>query len=525
MDFLSVLLEHYHRTEKDLEARHASGSFASLSRPDGFPGFSVVIGRLKKAASDKEKCVIYGDYDTDGLTSTAIRKRTLDERKVPCGFFIPSRYHEGYGLNEKRVRQFKEKGYSLIICVDNGRTAFSSIDLALSLGREVIVIDHHQKKDNLPSTPYLFSQITDAFVPYNCSAASLALFVSSALLNRFDPYFVTLAGIAVFSDVRPLIGNNLFFAQRRLSNRNKYRYPNLFTLLGNPGEVGYEDVSYTLIPALNSPGRALTATRSTIDACNFLLERDDSPKRKQLADFLLSANWQRKKRTASLVPSNGTQFSSEHALCFIAECLSGRNGLLANKVRKKENRPVGVFSPSERDKDVLVGSFRCPEGYSLSPLLEKEEARALNEGGHERAIGRSIRKKDYIQIATDFVSLREKQSLSLSSLKDESIPILLSDVNKENYSLLSRFEPFGEGFPSPVFSVDVDPSWGKVSSNGKSYLFLDPVSGGKAIYFGNLDCLKDGRYSYYTLKGKFKSSFFRGKQEYSLLSEEIVPHL
>ena len=116
MDFLASLLEHYHRTAKDLEARNALRSFSSLVLPDDYPGFQKVIHRLEEAISNKEKAVIYGDYDVDGLTSTAIRKRTLDSLGLNPGFFIPSRYHEGYGLNEERVRQFKEKGYSSRIC-------------------------------------------------------------------------------------------------------------------------------------------------------------------------------------------------------------------------------------------------------------------------------------------------------------------------------------------------------------------------------------------------------------------------
>ena len=183
MDFLASLLEHYHRTAKDLEARNALRSFSSLVLPDDYPGFQKVIHRLEEAISNKEKAVIYGDYDVDGLTSTAIRKRTLDSLGLNPGFFIPSRYHEGYGLNEERVRQFKEKGYSLIITVDNGISAKDSISLASSLGRETIVIDHHELPDILPPTPYIFTHLRDKFIPYNCSAASLALFVSHSLLK------------------------------------------------------------------------------------------------------------------------------------------------------------------------------------------------------------------------------------------------------------------------------------------------------------------------------------------------------
>lgn len=528
MDFLALLLEHYHRTSKDLEARCALGSFSSLCLPTGYKGFEGVVQRLKKAIENKEKAVIYGDYDVDGLTSTAIRKRTLDGFGLKAGFFIPSRYHEGYGLNSKRVEQFREKGYQLIITVDNGISAKESIALARSLNRDVVVIDHHEIPPQLPDTPYIFTQLTDRFVPYNCSAASLALFVSYGLTGKFDPYFVTLAGRAVFSDVRPLIGNNLILAKQRKKRINTYQYPNLRALLGPKKSIGYDDVVFTLVPTLNSPGRASKDSRATNNACRFLLENlvPPTPKRKKLARELRELNQQRKQRVQDAKFKDDYKRSSEHGAVYVVDGLSGLTGLYANKIRRKEKKAVGVFAQDENDPEVLIGSFRCLSPFEIDPMLKKEEKKRINGGGHLKAIGRSIKKKDYFQIATDFVSLRERQALNKKNQKDEeAISIALEDVNRDNYHLLEKFEPFGEGYPYPSFSVDVEREWGKLSTSGKSMIFSVPGLQGKAIFTGDLGCLNEKRYTYYTLKGKLVSSCFHGVYSCCLRADEIIPHL
>ena len=143
MSFLHQLLEHYRFTLKDLEARKVSGSFVALKRPDGLKDFEDVVSRIKKAVFVKEKVVLYGDYDVDGLAATAILSMALDELGLRHGFFIPSRYVEGYGLSESRVREFHDKGYHFMICLDNGVAQNAACKLAHDLSMEVLVIDHH----------------------------------------------------------------------------------------------------------------------------------------------------------------------------------------------------------------------------------------------------------------------------------------------------------------------------------------------------------------------------------------------
>ena len=151
----------------DLDARNKQRSFLDLKRPYINADFLNVIKILREIKANNEKIVIYGDYDADGITATAILKIAFDNFGLHTGFFIPNRYVEGYGLNNKRIDDFHHKGYKYILTVDNGITADKAIDYALSLGITTIVVDHHNCDNLAINTPYIFHQTLSNFLEEN----------------------------------------------------------------------------------------------------------------------------------------------------------------------------------------------------------------------------------------------------------------------------------------------------------------------------------------------------------------------
>lgn len=514
--FLSKLLGYYQMSAEDLVRRKAPGSFVHLTLPDGKKDFDEVIQRLKKAMDQKEKVVIYGDYDVDGLTSTAILVLALKRLGLNPGFFIPSRYKEGYGLNEERVRQFKEKGYSLIITVDNGISAFSAIDLARSLGMEVVVIDHHEIQDTLPNTPYIFHQAKSGFISYNCSAASLAFFVSHTLLKEFDPYFATLAGIAVFSDVMPLEGNNLELAKLSLAFLKEKKYPNLVSLMN--GEISYASLSFNLIPALNSPGRIGMDSLSTINACRFLLSPEEGTKK--YAFQFLQMNAKRRDIVKHMTFEENKKLESEHAGVYVATSYSGLSGLFANRLMQEKNKPILVFATLESNPEYYCGSLRLPEGYSSLTFMKN--GKFVAGGGHERAAGITIKKEDFYQVAVSFCSEMEKQSLEKKMTSQNKIPLDLEDLNRENYGILEQFMPFGEGFKEPKFSVSFGKEDVVYSKNGTSFFVYCKNKEGKVVYFKDHSLLDNPEASFFTVEGSLKEETFQGKTMVSLFGEKLL---
>ena len=183
MELLDRLLEYYDLSNEEYHQKMSYLGLGQIPNPfSKIDGFAQKIDFIKSFKG--KKVVIYGDYDVDGIMSTSILVYTLKKLDFDVGYFIPSRYEEGYGLNASRVKQFKEKGYSLIITVDNGIAAFEEINLALKEGLEVFVIDHHEAKETLPlKEDKIIHQFVSHYVDYNISAAFLSLLVSYGLLN------------------------------------------------------------------------------------------------------------------------------------------------------------------------------------------------------------------------------------------------------------------------------------------------------------------------------------------------------
>lgn len=524
MSFLSQLLEYYHLTVKDLGERKTPGSFASLEKPFGNPSFLTVTRRIQKAIHSHEKTVIYGDYDVDGISATAIMKRVLDEKGLVPGYFIPSRYKEGYGLNADRVREFAKKGYQLIITVDNGVSCKESIALAKNLGMEVIIIDHHEILDELPDTPFLFHQFQSGFLSYNCSAASLCFFVSAYLRGCFDDYDATLAGIAVFSDVMPLVGNNLNLAKLMLQSLRIHKYPNLVRFLSD--EISYHDIGFQLNPSLNAPGRISHDPLSTNHVVAFLLENKNTERMTRLYNEIVSINNERKQLVKTMSLTHPVE--SKYAKIYQYEngtdsniYYSGLTGSIANKVMRDCDRPVIVFAKTELEKDVLVGSIRMPDGYDVLPFLDKQKKYFIRHGGHSKAAGVTIAEKDYYQIATLFVAYCMEESFHCQHERKE-IPLVLDDLTKENYEIYESFMPFGEEFEEPRFSLTISKEDLGFSKNGNAIFSKDNGKGGRIVCFKNASCVSDSLASIFVFHGSFRENSFNGVTHYELLADEMT---
>lgn len=517
MTFLTQLLNHYHLTNEDLRARNAQGSFRRLALPDGEKRFEAVLDRLEQAIAQKEKTVLYGDYDVDGLTSTAILKRALDARGLNPGFFIPSRYVEGYGLHPGRIDQFFQKGYRLIVCLDNGITAFDAIKKARGLGMEVVVIDHHSLADTLPDTPYIFHHRLSGFIDYDCSAASLSYLLSRRLLKRDDGYLAFLAGLAVLSDVMPLQGNNLELLKLALQAYNRERFGNIALIL--PPVATYDDLSFRLIPALNSVGRIKTDSMATNRACQFLVRMEDGTFVEKMARYILDCNAERKTTVREMKEIPSRSLSTEGGCCLSIDAPSGLCGLYANKVLRERDVSVCCFARDEKDPERLVGSIRAVDGFSAIDFLRRKEKGLVAYGGHDRACGVTILARQFFQFATDFLSECEKCRLEGVRRKDDRIDIALEDLTEGNFETLRLFEPFGEGFERPTFALSCPLE--DVQRMGKYFQAVSEDRKGKAICFQDPSkAIRDG-YETAVFVGSLSLDEFKGRKTYTLIANKF----
>lgn len=517
-NFLRSLLEHYDITLSDLSKRCLPRSFSSLKRPDGLADFETVIARIEKAISTHEKTVIYGDYDVDGLTATAIMKIALDRLGLCPGYFIPSRYVEGYGLNQERVKQFHEKGYSLIICVDNGVSAHESIELAYSFGMDVVVIDHHEI-ETLPSHAMVFHQTKSTFLSYNCSAASLCYFVATRLIRQDEPYFAVLAGLAVYSDVMPIVENNLTMVKLCLSYLRQYRYRNLVSLLKDPDKIiEYDDIPFSIVPILNAVGRVALDSLSTNHACRFLIEKDNMEIITRYRKDFMKLNEEKKEIVKNAKEETIYHLESEHSYVSVFDVRSGLSGLLANQIMKDKKKGVLLFMQDEKDSSLYVGSIRLPEGYDGLKFLTLAKKYLLHSGGHPLALGLTILKKDYFQVATLFSTYIEGQG-NVSESKD-AIEITLEDLSKENYDIYERFFPFGHGFETPEFALTLSKEK-LIPFSSRKGMSARNNTHGKVVCFADPNILEMQSYESFTLKGTLNKETFKGVTTYTLIASTI----
>lgn len=465
MEFKKLLQLFYHFSDADYQSWLEAGDLNLIPDPSTKTlVFNPMIQAIKDGIESHKKFIVYGDYDVDGITSTAILVATLRELGAEVGFFIPSRYKEGYGLNLKRVEEFAKKNYQILITVDNGITRFEEIKRAKELGLTVIVIDHHEARDVLPEADHIFHQFLANYTDYNISGAFLSLVVSKGLLSRFDPYFVTLAGLAVFSDIMPLKGANVTLVKSALTNLNDERYKSLLLLAKPNSPIDQNLMNYDIIPALNAPGR-LKEGLEVNDCVRLLLAEKDGSKPEVYANRLLAINQERKSMV--LQSFDASLVDSKADIIFYKSTLPvGLGGLLANKIVTIYAKPTLVYSLIP-DSELVVCSLRTPKNYDIQESFKKIPLNLFKDfGGHKNAAGCSL---DHEHLE-EFINLLKEVLLPLEDDKIErplAIAIGASDLSIDNYNILKSFAPFGNEHEEPRFMVSVPVSSFKPLNNPK----------------------------------------------------------
>lgn len=489
------LKDYYGMDESQFCERIEEPTLKSLPNPFLLGGsFQELVDHLKQLIEENRKVVIYGDYDVDGLTSTAILVGSFNRLGLDVGYYIPSRYIDGYGLSRDRVKQFFELNYDVIITVDNGISEIETIEYAKSLGLEVIIVDHHEvTKSELPSCSFIYQQYVSQLTDYNISAACLALFVSYGLLGEYDKYYVTLAGLAVFSDSMPLVKTNLILARLALQYLRKYRYRPLGELLNYDSSVAsFDSFSYDIIPALNSIGR-IDKTTYINKLVKYLLSSDESfitlhaRKIKNINEL--------RKTTVKEFDSDSLEIDNPIIFSYISLPL-GIVGLLANKLVNIYNKPIVVFTDDPSSSERYTGSIRTPEGYETAQVLKEYCPFLYRFGGHAQAAGFTV-DKDKI----DEFKMTLSEKLTIVHEKKVTNHYIMIDNPIKQVAIVEEFGPYGNGLEKPLFGVKVEASKLQYSRNGLHLLtklkdfkiveFNCPIEkykncAGQILFIGNL---------------------------------------
>jgi single-stranded-DNA-specific exonuclease len=416
------------------------------------------ILRIKKAAKKEEMIVVYGDYDVDGICGTGTLFETLFLLTKQVHPHLPERFSEGYGLNPKSVVQLKSihPNLGLIITVDNGISAFSGVEKARQLGIDVVLLDHHQKKQKTPKAYACVytkeiggSEIAWIF----CREVRRKLKIKDSALKRGDG--LELAALGTIADMLPLIGPNRSFAWHGIKALRQTVRPGLLALFEQAGiskeTIGPYEINYMISPRLNAAGRLEHAIDSLRLICT------SSPQRaRELAQHLGRVNARRQGVQEEIVlhaRASVEKFSKSKVLVLAHESYhEGVVGLAAAKLAEEFGRPTVVFWKGE---EISKGSARSIPGFDLVGALSKVEDLLLSWGGHKAAAGLSIQTAKIEAFSKEFARVSAPlltDDILTRSLKID-VEIGFGGLTSQLLEIIKSFEPTGAGNPTPVFTT------------------------------------------------------------------------
>jgi len=458
-----LLIQRGYRDEASIEA-FLYGTTALLHDPFKLADMDKAVHRIKLAMERKEKVRIYGDYDADGVSSTTLLCYTFDRLGLQYDYYIPDRMLEGYGMNCVAIDKAKQDGVDLIVTVDTGISAYDEVNYANSLGIDVVVTDHHEPPEQLPSAIAVVNP-KQAHCPYpfkGLAGVGVAFKLASALLEKPPIEWCGVVALGTIADLMPLEEENRILVSYGLAELRKGEHIG-FLALAEACSVQIEELTATkigfgLAPRINAAGRLkhaslavqlLTSTKKQ-EAEQIAAQLDDLNKERQqiVEEMVIEAEeqWQRNKQLA--------QRNKQQEPSVIVVAQAGWNvgviGIVASKLLERYYKPVLVFGIDE-ETGTAKGSARSIEGFDLHAALTECEELLLHFGGHQAAAGMTI--------SVDKLEQLEQKLCMLANqwLSDEDwIPKLtidlsceLSDVTLDTISQLSLLEPFGMSNPSP----------------------------------------------------------------------------
>lgn len=404
------------------------------------------VERLHLAKNRNEKILIAGDYDCDGICATAIMKDTFDRFGIESGFYIPNRFKEGYGLNENTVKLAYEKGYSLIVTVDNGVTADKAIDLCRSLNMDILVTDHHTIQSELNWNLLVHPDLMGKQFQGLCGAG-VALQISRALLGEIKEH-VILAAIATIGDMMDVFYENRSLIKTGLIYLNERNFLPVERLCERPLSFWTEkEIAFQIVPKLNAIGRLADMVNAN-NVVRYLLAKDRSTIEAG-ASQIKDINQQRRKLSKSMSDMALGMMEDDNFICVVHdEFHEGLLGLIANTISTSLHKPSVIFT---RTETLYKGSVRSSGGLNLFDFFSDFEDTIEQFGGHAQAAGIQVLPEKMEEFKA---KLHQKASTLQLSEEKEQLWIHSTDCSVENIEELERLRPYGHGFEAPVFMVD-----------------------------------------------------------------------
>lgn len=486
---------------------------AQLRDPGDLPGVPAAVERIARAIAARERIVVYGDYDVDGMTATSLLVQCLRLLGADAGYYVPHRLDEGYGLNHEALRTLAAQGAKLVITVDCGIASAAEAATARAIGLDLIITDHHEfgpvlpdaaaiVHPRLPGSAYPFAGLSGAGVAFKlawalCQQASGAKKVGEPMRN-FLLSAVGLAALGTVADMVPLIDENRVLVQHGLASLKERPGLGLAALmrlaeLQQKPRLATDDLGFVLAPRLNAAGRLGQAQLAVELLITTAPERATA-----LAEYLNELNNSRQslERSIYLAALKQAQqhFDAENdAALVLAErgWHPGVIGIVAGRLVDKFHRPVILVALDELGVKPGVGSARGVPGFNLHEALAACTHHLLSHGGHAAAAGLKIEdgklddfRADFCQCVAEAIALEQRVAELAIDAEVSFAELTLSVLNQ-----IERLAPFGQHNPRPLLCTSgvtlVGPP--RRIGGGERHLSLKLAQGGvalRAVAFG-----------------------------------------
>lgn len=451
-------------TKKKQAEEFFNPSLKTLHDPFLMKDMNRAVDRISTAIARNEKILVYGDYDVDGTTSVAMMYAFLRERHTSLDYYIPDRYHEGYGLSLKGVDYAAETNCRLIVALDCGIKAVEKVKYARSKGIDIIICDHHLPGDEIPDATavldpkqpgcnYPYKELSGCGVGFKLIQAYCQL--QKIPFEKIIPY-LDLVAVSIGSDIVPMTGENrilAYFGLKQLNEAPRLGFQKIIEKAKIRMPLAVEDIVFRIGPRINAAGRMESGSKAVE-----LLVSQDSDLAVAICDDIDHSNDDRRKKdneitseARRMVSEDNRMHNSRTTVLFHQGWHKGVIGIVASRLIETYYRPTVILTESK--DGFATGSARSVPGYDLYQAIESCSDLLESFGGHMFAAGLTLKQENlqsFRERFEKFVSetIREEHLVPTVNI-DAEIPI--EDVGIEMYRYLERFQPFGPENMAPVF--------------------------------------------------------------------------
>ena len=465
-------------------------SLNDLHDPFLMPDMEKAVKRLNKALGNKEKILIYGDYDVDGTTAVSLVYKYLRPYSSALDYYIPDRYDEGYGISYKGINYARENGITLVISLDCGIKAIEKIEYAKQLGIDFIICDHHMPDDTLPdAVAVLDAKRVDSVYPYeHLSGCGVGFkFMQAFAKSNNFPFadlekLLELTAVSIASDIVPITGENrilAYYGLKQLNSNPSLGLKGIIDICGLSGkEITISDIVFKIGPRINASGRMMNGK----EAVELLLAKDVDVAREK-SESINQYNEERREldkkitdEANAIIDEFQNMEDRKAIIVYNPGWHKGVIGIVASRLTEVYYRPAVVLT---RTDDMATGSARSVSGFDVYKAIEHCRDLLENFGGHTYAAGLSMKVENveaFTKRFEDFVSQHILPEQT-SAVIDIDAEIDFRDITPRFFSDLKKFNPFGPDNMKPIFCTHhvYDYGTSKVVGRDQEHIKLELV--------------------------------------------------